>query len=108
MNLAVDPAKAIVGLRRTWGTRRSLSGLMDSKARRPRAVVSHISQKTSEIWGTRGLVAEHMFWRKAIVGLRPSFSSHVRWGERGGAPVDSLQRLLDFQSTQVAQRLHRL
>jgi hypothetical protein len=27
---------------------------------------------------------------KAIVGLRPSFSSHVRWGERG-APVDSLR-----------------
>jgi hypothetical protein len=30
---------------------------------------------------------------KAVVGLRPSFSSHVRWGERG-APVDSLWRLL--------------
>jgi hypothetical protein len=28
---------------------------------------------------------------KAIVGLRPSFSSHVRWGERG-APVDCLRR----------------
>jgi hypothetical protein len=26
---------------------------------------------------------------KAIVGLRPSFSAHVRWGERG-APVASL------------------
>jgi hypothetical protein len=30
---------------------------------------------------------------KAIVGLRPSFSSHVRFGERG-APVDSLRVLL--------------
>jgi hypothetical protein len=32
------------------------------------------------------------FWNhgaKAIVGLRPSFSAHVRLGERG-APVDSL------------------
>jgi hypothetical protein len=28
---------------------------------------------------------------KAIVGLRPSFSVHVRFGERG-APVDSLRR----------------
>ena len=28
---------------------------------------------------------------KAVVGLRPSFSSHVRWGERG-APVDSRRR----------------
>jgi hypothetical protein len=26
--------------------------------------------------------------RKGMVGLRPSFSSHVRWGERG-APVQS-------------------
>jgi hypothetical protein len=31
---------------------------------------------------------------RAIVGLRPSFSAHVRLGERG-APVDSLQRGYD-------------
>jgi hypothetical protein len=32
--------------------------------------------------------------RKAIVGLRPPFSAHVRSGERG-APVDSLQLCWD-------------
>jgi hypothetical protein len=31
---------------------------------------------------------------KAIVGLRPSFSAHVRFGERG-APVDYLGRCYD-------------
>jgi hypothetical protein len=34
---------------------------------------------------------------KAIDGLRPSFSAHVRFGERG-APVDSLQRGYDAGS----------
>src|ERR1700733_13636024 len=37
---------------------------------------------------------------KAVVGLRPSFSSHVRFGERG-APVDSLR-------TRMGHRLIRL
>jgi hypothetical protein len=32
---------------------------------------------------------------KAIVGLRPSFSAHVRFGERG-APVDCLRRGYDI------------
>jgi hypothetical protein len=31
---------------------------------------------------------------KSVVGLRPSFSSHVRWGERG-APVDCLRGCYD-------------
>jgi hypothetical protein len=83
-----------------------------STSRKETAVVSHISRKTSEIWGTRGLwqgriqswvisdvqkpdvlriasVSERDWLvdsEKAIVGLRPSFSAHVRWGERG-APV---------------------
>jgi hypothetical protein len=30
---------------------------------------------------------------RTVVGLRPSFSAHVRWGEHG-APVDSLRRSL--------------
>jgi hypothetical protein len=34
---------------------------------------------------------------KAIVGLRPSFSAQVRWGEPG-APVDSLRRCYDTDS----------
>jgi hypothetical protein len=34
---------------------------------------------------------------KAVVGLRPSFSSHVRFGERG-APVDSLRQCCDTDS----------
>jgi hypothetical protein len=35
---------------------------------------------------------------KAVVGFRPSFSSHVRFGERG-APVDSLRRGCDTDSS---------
>jgi hypothetical protein len=34
---------------------------------------------------------------KAIVGLRPSFSTHVRLSERG-APVDSLRKCDDTDS----------
>jgi hypothetical protein len=62
-------------------------------------VVSHISRKTSEIWGTpiRGqdgvtqTTPVVLIEVKAVVGLRPSFSSHVRFGERG-APVDFLRQ----------------
>jgi hypothetical protein len=39
--------------------------------------------RKSGVWGTRDLLVDT---QKAIEGLRPSFSSHVRFGERG-APV---------------------
>jgi hypothetical protein len=47
--------------------------------------------RRNEIVGAPG--RQSVMQRKAFVGLRPSFSSHVRWGERG-APVDFLQCLL--------------
>ena len=36
-----------------------------------RAVVSHISQKTSEMWGTRALVVREERKRQSFDGLRP-------------------------------------
>jgi hypothetical protein len=45
----------------------------------------------NEIVGTPG--RQSVMQRKAFVGLRPSFSSHLRFGERG-APVDFLRCLL--------------
>jgi hypothetical protein len=42
---------------------------------------------------------------RAIVGLRPSFSSHVRWGERG-APVDFLRvELLSYSDRAGPRKL---
>jgi hypothetical protein len=40
------------------------------------------------MWGTLIFVCPT---HRAVVGLRPSFSSHVRFGQRG-APVDFLRR----------------
>jgi hypothetical protein len=41
-----------------WDTKNlSLICLLGSEMRRSKAVVSHISRKTSEIWGTLGFVA---------------------------------------------------
>src|ERR1700722_15656729 len=56
---------------RTWGTRRLPSGLLDITEP---ALFAGVSS------GRR---------TRAVVGLRPSFSSHVRWCEHG-APVDCL------------------
>src|SRR5579859_1582180 len=60
-----------------------------------RAAVSHISRKMSEMRGTQNFVTGKVL-NKAMVGLRPSFSAHVRptasrgrFGERG-APVQFL------------------
>jgi hypothetical protein len=55
---------------------------------------SEIADPSASLGITKGGVAlsPATFWdllidsTKAIVGLRPSFSAHVRWGERG-APV---------------------
>ena len=58
--------------------------------------------RKSGMWGTRIFVAKLIFpsWTallvdsmKAIVGLRPSFSSHVRFGERGAPVFPLLTRL---------------
>src|ERR1700678_623679 len=53
-----------------------------------RFVVSHISRKTSEIWGTRGLPAGKT--EKRSSGFAASFSAQVRFGEPG-APVHLLR-----------------
>jgi hypothetical protein len=45
--------------------------LLGSKVRRSKAVVSHISRKTSEIWGTPSFVAE------------PTFPTPSFWKETG-------------------------
>jgi hypothetical protein len=48
------------------------------EARRSKAVVSHISQKTSEMWGTRSFVAEPDFEQSILFLLQPFRQQMVR------------------------------
>jgi hypothetical protein len=46
--------------------------------------------------------------RKAFVGLRPSFSAHVRWGEHGAPvrfPPALCWRLPDYAGNEISSRL---
>ena len=61
-------------------------GLLRDLRSTDRFVVSHISRKTSEMWGTQRFVDREKRGLNAIVGLRPSKTAHVRDGEHG-APV---------------------
>ena len=51
-----------------------------------RAVVSHISQKTSEMWGTRGLVVTEKEKRQGFDGASPRLSYPTYAGANVGHP----------------------